>query len=112
MKLAAGVQSHTTAAAISSGSPKRPIGSRATIALTIIVRNVTGHADRVVPSRAYPLGTLAERLLVTVSKNHRCACVGESLRRGQTYPAAGTCDESDLLCQDPCHSHTIIFPAR
>jgi hypothetical protein len=31
MKLAAGLQSHTTAAAISSGSPKRPTGSCATI---------------------------------------------------------------------------------
>jgi len=32
MKLAAGLQSQTTAPAISSGSPKRPIGSRAIIA--------------------------------------------------------------------------------
>jgi hypothetical protein len=35
MKLAAGLQSHTTAAAISSGSPKRPMGSCATIRPTI-----------------------------------------------------------------------------
>src|SRR6516225_9137607 len=35
MKLAPGLQSHTTADAISLGSPKRPIGSRASIAFTI-----------------------------------------------------------------------------
>jgi hypothetical protein len=35
MKLAAGVQSQTTADAISSGSPKRPIGFRAIIAFTM-----------------------------------------------------------------------------
>jgi hypothetical protein len=38
MKLAAGVQSHTTAAAISSASPKRPIGARAILLVRRVLR--------------------------------------------------------------------------
>src|SRR5437899_2700362 len=104
MKLAAGLQSQSTAAAISSAVPRRPIGwlrtasamsssSLASMSATMGVSIVPGQTALM----RMPRG--AQRVVVDVGERDAGALRSERARSGEPHPGARAGNEGDLTLE-------------